>query len=224
MARSESVGGVLLSSTIANTGLHDVVYFTGTSNGAGAVVMNSSDASIDISKQNTSATIGELDGSGNVFLGSKNLAVGALNTNGSFGGDIQDGGTAGGTGGSFTKVGTGTFSLTGTSTYTGNTEVAAGTLFVDGSTASPLTTVDPGAMLGGIGTIGGNVYNHGTVMGGDAPGTLTIGGNYVSASNGSNLLVEIENVNIFSRLVVNGSATITGALTVQPSAAARRAE
>ncbi len=115
-------------------------------------------------------------------------------------------------------MGTGIFSLTGVSTYTGNTEVAGGTLFVDGSIASPLTTADPGTLLGGIGTIGGNVYNHGTVMGGDAPGTLTIGGNYVSASNGSNLLVEIENVKIFSRLTVDGSATITGTLTVDPYA------
>ena len=74
--------------------------------------------------------------------------------------------------------------LAAANTYTGNTEVAAGALYVDGSIASPLTTVDPGATLGGIGYIAGNVYNHGTVYGGDDPGILTIGGNYVSANNG----------------------------------------
>ena len=64
---------------------------------------------------------------------------------------IQDGGNGGGTGGSLTKVGTGTLDLTGANTYTGNTNINAGTLAVDGSLASSSIFVNAGGTLGGNG-------------------------------------------------------------------------
>ena len=79
-----------------------------------------------------------------------------------------------------TKVGAGTVTLTGTSTYTGTTEVAAGTLLVNGSTAQPSNvTVDPGAKLGGFGTVKGSVNVLGTLAPGaaSAPTTLNVSGN-----------------------------------------------
>ncbi|WP_244285190.1 autotransporter-associated beta strand repeat-containing protein [Acetobacter persici] len=97
-------------------------------------------------------------------------------------GIISDGGTPG----DLVKTGTGTLSLTGANNYTGTTEVAAGTLRVDGdsSAATGALTVDGGAALGGVGTIGGSVtvQSGATLAPGDAgAGTLTIDGSLTLA-------------------------------------------
>src|SRR5205814_442673 len=49
-----------------------------------------------------SVTIGSLEGSGNAFLGARNLTVGSNNLSKTFSGVMQDGGIGGGTGGSLT--------------------------------------------------------------------------------------------------------------------------
>ncbi|GLH30130.1 hypothetical protein WSS15_27800 [Acetobacter pasteurianus] len=80
------------------------------------------------------------------------------------------------------KTGSGTLTLSGTDSHSGGTEVAAGTLNVDGdsSGATGQVSVDSGASLGGTGTIGGSVDIAGgaTLAAGDAGqvGTLTIDG------------------------------------------------
>ncbi|MFT8957900.1 MAG: autotransporter-associated beta strand repeat-containing protein, partial [Gluconobacter oxydans] len=94
--------------------------------------------------------------------------------------------TDGGTPGDLVKTGTGTLSLTGANSYTGTTEVAAGTLRVDddSSAATGALTVDGGAALGGTGTVGGSVtvQSGATLTPGDAgAGTLTIGGSLTLA-------------------------------------------
>ena len=108
--------------------------------------------------------IGELSTSGSgagVVLGGANGAadrsvhwkVGALNTSTTFGGSIQNRtGPA-----HFTKLGTGTLTLTGASTYTGATTVSQGGLLVDGSLGNTAVTVATGALLGGDGSFGGPV-------------------------------------------------------------------
>src|SRR5262249_16225657 len=73
-------------------------------------------------------TIGSIEGNGNVFLGANNLTVGSNNLSTLFSGVIHDGGPSGGTGGSLTKIGTGTLTLRGRNTYTGTTFVNDGTL------------------------------------------------------------------------------------------------
>jgi len=84
---------------------------------------------LDISAHNApGVTIGSLEGSGNVFLGANNLTVGSNNLSKTFSGVIQDGGGFGGTGGSLTKIGSGTLSLTNSNTFTGGTLINAGTL------------------------------------------------------------------------------------------------
>src|SRR5207245_7479568 len=65
-----------------------------------------------------------------------------------FSGVIQDGGLSGGTGGSLTKVGTGTLTLTGANTYSGGTTISAGTLQLGNGGTS--------------GSIVGDVVNNGT--------------------------------------------------------------
>ena len=73
--------------------------------------------------------------------------------------------------GSLTQAGTGVLTLRGAKTYTGQTFVNAGALFLDGSLAGSVSVAAP-ALLGGAGLIAGTLTVNGTVMVGpiDTPG------------------------------------------------------
>jgi outer membrane autotransporter protein len=136
------------------------------------------------------------------------LQIGNGGTSGSIIGDVTDNGTLAfdrsdafsldnlvtGTG-SVNQVGTGTTIITAANTYSGGTNVLAGTLAVgdaahtNASIGSGLTTVAAGATLGGYGTVSGAVNNGGTIAVGNAlaafaasnAGTLNIGGDLSNA-------------------------------------------
>ncbi|MGO6848699.1 autotransporter outer membrane beta-barrel domain-containing protein, partial [Rhizobium ruizarguesonis] len=138
-------------------------------------------------------------GSGSVLLGAQTLTI--TNANDTFGGVI------GGTGG-LTVTG-GSQTLSGVNTYTGATTVTGGRLAINGSITSPVTTSGTG-ILGGIGTIFGDVTNAGTMAPGNSIGTLTVAGNYT----GSGGTLEIETVlggdaSPSDRLVVTGNTAGT---------------
>lgn len=80
-------------------------------------------ATLDVA---ASQTVGSLAGAGAITLSGGSLTAGALGTNTSFSGTITGGG-------GFTKVGTGTLSLTGTNAWTGATSIADGTVNVTGN-------------------------------------------------------------------------------------------
>lgn len=94
--------------------------------------------------------------------GSKTLTLSGTSTAANSIGPIANGGSGAI---AVTKSGTGTWVLTGTHTYTGATNVNAGALLINGSTASGsavtvaagTSTGAPVARLGGTGTVGGNV-------------------------------------------------------------------
>jgi autotransporter-associated beta strand protein len=88
-------------------------------------------------------------------------------------------GAIGGTGGLW-KNGTGTLTLTGANTYTGNTNVEVGKLVVNGSLASSVRILKNGS-FGGNANIVGNLTNLGTLAPGNSPGTINITGNYLEA-------------------------------------------
>src|SRR5262249_61790491 len=105
--------------------------------GGMARLINGATGLVDLSQlTSTGMTAGSIEGAGTIRLGSKNLAVGGNNRSTTFSGVLQDGGLGGGTGGSLTKVGTGTLTLSGASTYTGPTNVNGGILNVNGSFVS----------------------------------------------------------------------------------------
>jgi outer membrane autotransporter protein len=148
------------------------------------------------------------------MLGSKQLTVGSNNLSTALGGVISDGGTAGGSGGSLVKVGTGTLSLTGNNTYTGPTTVNGGTLSVNGSLASSVT-VNSGGTLAGSGTVGGATINGGAIVApGNSIGTLSVNGGFTQSA-GSIYQVQVNNQGQADKINVNGTATLGGTVQVQ---------
>ncbi|MEY3491873.1 MAG: hypothetical protein RL309_1001, partial [Verrucomicrobiota bacterium] len=114
-------------------------------------------------------------------------------------------GAIGGTGGLW-KNGTGTLTLTGANSYTGNTNVEAGKIVVNGSLASAVRILKNGT-LGGTVTIAGNLTNLGTLAPGNSPGTITINGNYIEAGT---LDIEVEGLTPgtqHDQVIVTGTAT-----------------
>jgi outer membrane autotransporter protein len=111
-----------------------LTFFSDSSDGGTARAITNGNGSFDISKLTTAGMgIGSIEGSGNYFLGSKTLSVGGNNLSTTVSGVIQDGSIfgAGATGGSLTKVGTGTLTLTGVNIYSGGTNLNGGILAVN---------------------------------------------------------------------------------------------
>jgi autotransporter-associated beta strand protein len=156
----------------------------------------------------TSETIGLLNGSGVVHLGSSELQVGK-NVACTYAGTIQGAG-------SFTKRGTASVTLTGANTYTGRTTVKEGTLRVNGSQAASQVEVQSGAVLGGNGTVGPIVQLSGSVAPGaslaNPLGRLACGGLVLSAAS-AQLDFELNGPTAgtgHDQLVVRGPVTLGG--------------
>lgn len=114
----------------------------------------------------TNETVGSIASSGTdgaINLGANILTTGGDNTSTSYGGTIS------GTGGSLTKVGSGTMTLNGTNSYTGTTTVSAGTLVLGSSAtlSSVAVLVETGATLNTADLIGGLTIASAARIGGD---------------------------------------------------------
>jgi len=185
------------------------VQFKQDTTGGAARIKLSGNGELEISEHNAPGlTTGSIEGNGEVFLGSLTLTVGANNLSTTFSGVIQDGGINGGTGGSLTKSGTGTLTLSGANTYTGTTTVTAGTLLVsnrhNSGTGTSAVSVNAGT-LGGVGTIAGNV----TVGTGSGPGAFLAPGAKRSPST----------LTIQGALTLNGDSNYNADLNITRSTA-----
>jgi autotransporter-associated beta strand protein len=164
--------------------------------------------------------VGSIAGSGTYYVGAGNtLIVGGNNLSTMMSGVIADFNPAPGCGcppipgiGNFEKAGTGTLILSGVNTYTGTTAVNGGFLQVDGSIASSIqTTVNIGAALTGIGTVGNTTVASGGIFapGSGVPGTfMTVAGN-LAFQSGALYLVQL-NSTTSSFVNVTGAAALNG--------------
>ncbi|MCB2215226.1 Ig-like domain-containing protein [Desulfofustis glycolicus] len=119
--------------------------------------------------------------------------------------------------GSLTKAGAGTLTLSASNTYSGTTNVNAGTLLVNGTlSATSNITVASAATLGGIGSVSSNVtVNSGGTLspGNSGAGALALNGDLTMAS-GSTLAVEINGTSAgtqYDQVIVNGAVDVSGA-------------
>jgi autotransporter-associated beta strand protein len=113
-----------------------VVVFSDNSTGGTSRIVAEGNGALDISPHvGGSVAVGSIEGSGNFFLGNNALSVGSNGLNTTLSGVIQDGGQAGGVGGSLTKTGIGTFTLSGAATYSGGTTIESGILVTQNTSA-----------------------------------------------------------------------------------------
>jgi autotransporter-associated beta strand protein len=157
-----------------------VVNFDGSSTGGNAVIANNAGAVVDFSgssglNNDHKLSIGAITGGGNVYLGSNALSIGGTNQDTTLSGVFSDCGasgndcqSAGATGGSLVKVGTGTLTIANTNTYTGGTTVSAGKLQIGNATTAGRivgdVTVGSGTTFSAVnGNLNGivNIHNSG---------------------------------------------------------------
>ncbi|MEN9468779.1 MAG: hypothetical protein RL630_512 [Verrucomicrobiota bacterium] len=131
-------------------------------------------------------SLGSLAGSGGITLGSGSLTTNS-SSNSTFSGVIS------GIGGSFSKTGSGSLTLSGNNSYSGATTINAGTLAVDGSITNSPVTISNGGTLAGSGTVGNTVISSGgRISPGNSPGILDTGDLTLEGGGGYNW--EITNV------------------------------
>ncbi len=129
-----------------------------------------------------SETISRLTGNGSVNIGGATLDVGSGNGTSTFDGVISGAGY-------LEKLGSGTFTLTGTNTYTATNHIVTGTLAVNGYQPQSPVEVWTNGTLGGHGTVGSI-----TAIGGVAPGPGTLTCSNLTFSSFGGLRVELRGI------------------------------
>jgi fibronectin-binding autotransporter adhesin len=145
-----------------------------------------------------------LRGSGNSGSSASTYHIGAKNLNTTFAGTIATGSGGGGAAVNIVKIGTGTFTLTGNSTYNGYTTISNGVLALSGSGAIGSTT--------NINIIAGTALD----VSARDDGTLTLNNNQILRGNGTVLgSVTASSGSTVSPGTSIGLLTITNALNLQ---------
>jgi autotransporter-associated beta strand protein len=147
--------------------------------------------------------------------------VGALGLNSTFSGVISDNQVTPGTDIGITKVGTGTWTLTGAETYSGPTTISNGILVVNGSigngpqfAASPVEVYAPGALGGSGSIVSPVVLNSGNAainLINGVGATFSLNGGLI-LNNGNILGFDLGTVS--DQIAVSGGLLITGTTTI----------
>ncbi|ACB74405.1 autotransporter-associated beta strand repeat-containing protein [Opitutus terrae] len=179
---------------------------------AATIVMNGGTLTTTNSVDSGTISLGSLAGTGTVNTGAASLVLGALGTSTTFSGSI-------GTAASVTKVGGGTWTLTGASTYAGATTISAGTVKINNASGSAFgtgsVTVAEGATLTGAGKFTGALSNLGTYAPGNSPALTTLS-SFTQGSTGT-LALELGGLTRgtgYDALDITGAATFGGTLTI----------
>ena len=204
-------GGLTKNGAGVLTFISQMAYSGGTTINAGTLALTSSALPVGgavtinggmLSLTDTFQQVGALSGTGGIIsLGS----LGTLETDSAANTTLASQIT-----GNFSQLfkrGSGTLTLTGNSTFVGDTRVFGGGLVVNGSLASPVT-VSSGAMLGGTGTIGGLVSQRRHPRPRQLDRHADVNGNYVQT--GGTYQVEVNNAGQSDKVNVSGAATING--------------
>ena len=157
---------------------------------------------------NQADTVGSISGSGNLALGAASLLAGGDNSSTTFSGSVT------GLGGRLHKMGTGTLTLTGTNSNTGQTQVAGGSLIVNGFQPQCPAMIFSAGTLGGSGTVGNIDLASGTLAPGNSPGILTCSNVIFSAAD-SVFKVELNGTVPgvgYDQLNVRGTVILGGAI------------
>ena len=146
---------------------------------------------LDISSHSLLApiTVGSLEGDGAVALGANNLILGLNQVQTTFSGLITDGRND--TGGSITKVGSGTLDLRGSNNYSGGTTLVSGNLLVNNTTGS-------GTGTGPVQVIGGTLGGRGLIAGAVSVGTGQTGSAILAPGANSTGVLTIQNTVTFA--------------------------
>jgi len=174
--------------------------------GAGTISLaNVSGAALDLNgyDQSIASLSGGGAGGGNVMLGTATLTTGGDNTDTSYGGIISGAG-------SLVKTGTGTFTLTGASAYTGGTFIDNGVLRMGAANAlwnAGAVTVGSGGIydLNGFNQEIGSFVNNGRTQLYTA--SLKVNGSY---SGSGTLATTLQSNASYGRLNVTGTASLSG--------------
>ena len=170
-----------------------------------ASIPNSSAVNISLGAtlnlNNVAEIVGSINGAGNITMGSAALTSGGNNLSTNFSGVIS------GTGGNFNKAGTGILELSGANTYTGLTQVQAGTL-----SAASINAL--GAIGAGTTVTKGATLNVNNVTLAAEPITLSVGaGVAIGALTGTGAAVVAGNVTTAAASRI-GTTSGTSILTI----------
>jgi len=203
----EGLGTLTLSASNGFTGRTQVnggtLALNNTSALAGSGTLSFGGGSLQYSASNT------VDYSSKILSSGSAISIDTNGQNATFATGLAASNTGG-----LTKLGNGTLTLSGSSSYTGATAVNGGKLLVNGQLDNTAVAVNASGLISGSGTIlgGVTVASSGTLSPGNSPGVLTVGS--LSLLAGSHTLMEITGTSagLYDQIVGTGALTYGGNL------------
>ncbi|WP_252053472.1 autotransporter-associated beta strand repeat-containing protein [Acinetobacter silvestris] len=209
LVNAVNLGSQLTLAGNQNTSLIGAITGNGSlvKNGNGSLMLGGANNYSGGTTLNGGSTIGDTSSLQGAIVNNAALTF-AQNADGIYTGNLTGSGT-------LHKTGTGQLLLSGNNTFTGNTLVQDGSLFVNGLFNSANVNVASGAKIGGSGQLGGAVQldNGATLVGGGTAIPLSVGS--LKLSSGTNLDFSLGLVSSFTPVVnIAGNLILDGTLNI----------